>query len=92
MQKTAIVFASLFAFSCEASGDVHSRGNLPTPLYPYEGFKRRTTIHRKVLGGAYADFTGEGVFDFPANETLKAGDWQYRIYEDGVKDKVVERW
>ena len=43
----------------------------------------------KCFGGAFADFIGEGVFDFPANETLKAGDWQYRIYEDGVKDKVA---
>ena len=61
-----------------------------SPLYPYEGFKRRTTIlFGKCFGGAFADFIGEGVFDFPANETLKAGDWQYRIYEDGVKDKVA---
>ena len=43
----------------------------------------------KCFSGANADFTGEGTFDFLANETLKAGDWQYRIYEDGVKDKVA---
>ena len=43
----------------------------------------------KCFGGARADFTGEGTFNFPANETLKAGDWQYRIYEDGVKNKVA---
>ena len=44
----------------------------------------------KCFSGANADFTGEGTFDFPANETLKAGDWQYRIYEDGVKDGLKE--
>merc|ERR1711871_1745422 len=50
---------------------------------------RLTTPFAQCFPGAHADFTGYGAFNFPQNETLTAGDWQYRIYEDGVKDKVA---
>ena len=43
----------------------------------------------ECFSGSRAEFTGYGILQFPSNETLTAGDWQYRIFEDGVKNKVA---
>ena len=92
MQKSAIVFClCLLAFSCEARWRCTFSWKPSDPhctRMKALNVELRSTFG-KCFGGAFADFIGEGVFDFPANETLKAGDWQYRIYEDGVKDKVA---
>ena len=93
MQKTIVLLCliSLFVISCEARWRCTFSWKKSDPhciRMNADAVQLRSTFG-KCFSGANADFTGEGTFDFPANETLKAGDWQYRIYEDGVKDKVA---
>ena len=94
MQKTIVLLCliSLFVISCEARWRCTFSWKKSDPhciRMNADAVQLRSTFG-KCFSGANADFTGEGTFDFPANETLKAGDWQYRIYEDGVKDGLKE--